>query len=89
MGCILEKIEIWDIVLEVLKHEMAHQYVSEFYNNADRHGKYFKKACATLGVHPTFIADRADYNKKLQLFKGELPADAQKMLKRVEKLMAL
>jgi len=42
-----------------------------------------------LGVHPTFIADRADYNKKLQLFKGELPADAQKMLKRVEKLMAL
>ena len=85
----LIKNEIWDIVLEVLKHEMAHQYVSEFYNNADIHGKYFKKACAILGVHPAFIPSSADYNKNLQLFKGELPADAKKMLTRVEKLMAL
>jgi hypothetical protein len=85
----LIKNEIWDIVLEVLKHEMAHQYVSEFYSNADRHGKYFKKACAILGVHPAFITGSADYHKKLQLFKGAFPEDAQKMLKRVEKLMAL
>ncbi len=85
----LIKNEIWDIVLEVLKHEMAHQYVSKFYNNADTHGKYFKKACAILGVHPFFIAGNTDYNKKLQSFKDELPADAQKMLKRVKKLMSL
>ena len=85
----LIKNEIWDIVLEVLKHEMAHQYVSEFYNNADRHGKYFKKACAVLGVHRAFITGSVDYNKNLQLFKGELPEEAKKMLTRVEKLMAL
>ncbi len=85
----LIKNEIWDIVLEVLKHEMAHQYVSEFYNNADTHGQYFKKACTLLGVHPAFIAGSADYNQKLQSFKDELPAGAQKMLKKVEKLMAL
>ena len=85
----LIKNEVWDIVLEVLKHEMAHQYVSEFYNNADRHGKFFKKACKILGVHQTFVSARANYNEKLQAFKGDLPADAQKMIKKVEKLMAL
>ena len=41
------KTEGWDIVLEVLKHEMAHQYVSQFYNNSDGHGKYFKKVSRT------------------------------------------
>ncbi|MCK5098693.1 MAG: DUF2786 domain-containing protein [Desulfobacteraceae bacterium] len=85
----LIKNEIWDIVLEVLKHEMAHQYVSEFYDNADMHGKYFKTACKKLGVHPAFVAGIKDYHKKLQEFKGELPDKAQKMLKKVEKLMAL
>lgn len=85
----LIKTEIWDVVLEVLKHEMAHQYVSEFYNNADNHGKYFKTACKKLGVHPAFAVNSKEYYKKLQKFKGELPPDAQKMLKKVEKLMAL
>ena len=85
----LIKNEIWDIVLEVLKHEMAHQYVSEFYDNADKHGKYFKRACKILGVHPAFVAGSIDYDKNLQEFKGTLSANAQKMLKKVEKLMAL
>ncbi|CCK81137.1 DUF2786 domain-containing protein [Desulfobacula toluolica] len=81
--------EAWDIVVEVLKHEMAHQYVSEFYDNADGHGKYFKKACKKLGVHPAFVAGSKDFHKTLQEFKGSLPPDAQKMLRKVEKLMAL
>ncbi len=85
----LIKTEIWDIVLEVLKHEMAHQYVSMFYDSADIHGKYFKLACKKLGVHRAFVTIGKDYNQRLQEFKGELPAAAQKMLKKVEKLMAL
>lgn len=85
----LIKTEVWDLVLEVLKHEMAHQYVSEFYDNADSHGTYFKMACEKLGVHSAFVAGGKDYHKNLQDFKGELPADAQKMLRKVEKLMAL
>ncbi|MCA1787637.1 MAG: SprT-like domain-containing protein, partial [Desulfobacteraceae bacterium] len=28
----------WEIVLEIFKHEMAHQYVSEYFDNADAHG---------------------------------------------------
>lgn len=85
----LIKTEIWDIVLEVLKHEMAHQYVSEFYDSKVIHGKYFKRACQKLGVHPAFISSGRDYSKKLQLFKGKLPPDAQKMLNKIEKLVAL
>lgn len=85
----LIKTEVWDLVIEVLKHEMAHQYVFEFYGNADIHGKYFKLACKKLGVHPAFIAGGKDYPERLQNFKGELPADARKMLRKVEKLMAL
>jgi hypothetical protein len=85
----LIKTQAWDIVLEVLKHEMAHQYVSTFYDNADIHGHYFKLACKKLGVHRAFVTGKKDYNQRLQEFKGELPADAQKMLRKVEKLMAL
>ncbi|MCK5682817.1 DUF2786 domain-containing protein [bacterium] len=85
----LIKNEIWDIVLEVLKHEIAHQYVSEFYDNADIHGKFFKRACKILGVHSAFIAGNRDYHKNLLDFKGALPNKAQKMLKKIEKLMAL
>jgi len=81
--------EIWDVVLEVLKHEMAHQYVSEFCNDADRHGRCFQKACKILGVHPAFTKCGIDYGKNLLEFKGELPADARKMLEKVRKLMAL
>jgi len=85
----LIKTEVWDIVLEVLKHEMAHQYVSTFHDNADIHGQYFKLACKKLGVHGAFVTVGKDYNQRLQEFKGELPADARKMLRKVEKLMAL
>ncbi len=85
----LIKNEVWDIVLEVLKHEMAHQYVSEFFNNIDTHGKYFKKACKILGVHSAFISNSKDYDKNLLKFKEELPINAKKMLRKVEKLMAL
>jgi len=85
----LIKTQVWDLVLEVLKHEMAHQYVSEFYGNADIHGKYFKRACDKLGVHPAFIGGGKAYHTRLAEFKGQLPADAKKMLEKVEKLMAL
>src|SRR6056297_11692 len=65
----LIKTEPWDIVLEVLKHEMAHQYVTDFYNDADKHGTYFKKACKKLGVHLAFVTNK-DYEAKLADFKG-------------------
>jgi hypothetical protein len=42
----------WTAVLEVLKHEMAHQYVHEVLRETSQtpHGAAFRDACARLGV---------------------------------------
>lgn len=79
----------WEIVLEIFKHEMAHQYVSEYFDNADCHGQNFKTACEKLGVHPAFAERSAFDQEHIAAFRGTLPEKAQKMLRRVEKLLAL
>jgi hypothetical protein len=42
----------WGVVIEVLKHEMAHQYVHEVLRETGEtpHGAAFRDACARLGV---------------------------------------
>jgi hypothetical protein len=44
----------WGAVLEVLKHEMAHQYVHEILGETSQapHGTAFRDACVRLGVDP-------------------------------------
>lgn len=44
--------EPWGVVVEVLKHEMAHQYVSEVLGERDEnpHGPRFKAVCEKLGI---------------------------------------
>jgi hypothetical protein len=79
----------WEIVLEIFKHEMAHQYVSEYLDNADVHGQGFKTACDILGVHPAFAGFGSPREEHLAAFKGTLPEKAQTLLRRVEKLLAL
>jgi hypothetical protein len=79
----------WEIVLEIFKHEMAHQYVSEHFDNADAHGTGFKTACDILGVHPAFAGTGRHGEEHIAAFKGTLPEKAQTLLRRVEKLLAL
>jgi hypothetical protein len=42
----------WTSVVEVLKHEMAHQYVHEVLRETEQspHGRAFQEACARLGI---------------------------------------
>jgi hypothetical protein len=42
----------WGVVVEVLKHEMAHQYVSEVLGETSEapHGRAFRELCERLGV---------------------------------------
>ena len=82
----------WDVVLEILKHEMAHQYVTDhdFKARDTDHGPAFQQACQKLGV--SSWASRAG---------GEIPAfipsikervlspEDQRLLERVEKLLSL
>jgi uncharacterized protein (DUF2267 family) len=44
--------QAWGAVIEVLKHEMAHQYVHEVLHETSEspHGRAFRDACARLGV---------------------------------------
>ena len=44
----------WGVVVEVLKHEVAHQYAHEVMRATDEtaHGQAFQKACAHLGIDP-------------------------------------
>jgi predicted SprT family Zn-dependent metalloprotease len=44
----------WGIVVEVLKHEMAHQFVHEVLGHRDEssHGPSFQRTCERLGIDP-------------------------------------
>ncbi|MGM0643258.1 MAG: SprT-like domain-containing protein, partial [Thermodesulfobacteriota bacterium] len=86
--CLIEN-HPWDMVLEVLKHEIAHQYVSEVYRETDAHGGMFSKACDRLGVHPVFRTPTADPEKALSVLADRVPSNARQILQKVEKLFAL
>lgn len=44
----------WTVVVEVLKHEMVHQYVHEVLKATDEaaHGRGFQRICARIGLDP-------------------------------------
>ncbi|MET0344527.1 MAG: DUF2786 domain-containing protein [Polyangiales bacterium] len=70
----------WGVVLEVLKHEMAHQFVDEILQvNEPPHGPAFRGVCKRLGID-----ERAQGLPEL----ARDPA-AERMLATVHKLLAL
>lgn len=44
----------WETVLNVFRHEMAHQLVSETHGQSRAHGDLFRSACERLGVPPEY-----------------------------------
>lgn len=46
----------WEVVLNVFRHEMAHQLVTEKDGPAPAHGDLFASACERLGVPPEYRA---------------------------------
>ncbi|MGZ3453383.1 MAG: SprT-like domain-containing protein, partial [Polyangiales bacterium] len=71
----------WGVVVEVLKHEMAHQYVHEHLGIEDEssHGPAFQAVCGKLGID-----GRANGVPEAPADEGE-----QRVLDRVAKLLAL
>jgi len=58
----------WSVVIEVLKHEMAHQYVHEVLDATDEraHGPAFQGVCERLGIDPAssgLPAPRGDHDE--------------------------
>jgi hypothetical protein len=72
----------WQVVLEVLRHEMAHQYVHQVMGRGleTPHGPAFQEACCKLGVHHRFRGASGPMG-------GDAPPGA--VLAKVEKLLCL
>ncbi len=73
----------WSVVVEVLKHEMAHQFAHEAMCALDEtaHGAAFRRACEVLGIDPAASG--------LPEGKGALPDEEARVLSRIAKLLAL
>jgi hypothetical protein len=78
----------WGVVLEILKHEMAHQYVHEILGRTDEtaHGASFQAVCAKLGIDATASGLPNETEAR-----GRAAADSAeaKLLQRVARLLAL
>lgn len=65
----------WSVVVEVLKHEMAHQYVDEVLGaDEPAHGPAFQAICRRLAIDPAA---------------GGLPKTQSKAMRKVQRLLAL
>ena len=82
----------WDITLQVLKHEMAHQICSEiFHDQSGGHGENFIKACERLGLPERYRRSQG----VLSLTTGEDEKDgydnsvSRNIIEKIRKLLAL
>jgi len=86
----LIKEHAWDIVINVLKHEMAHQIVTELFKGVDGHGVIFKKACRMIGLCDEFAESQGDLSKILKTPKKDIfDLKKEKILEKVRKLLSL
>ncbi|MGE0085117.1 MAG: SprT-like domain-containing protein [Desulfococcaceae bacterium] len=78
----------WDSVREILRHEMAHQLCGILPGGTDSlpHGPEFRKACELLRADPRASGR---YESLHETADREMPAEEDKILLRVQKLMAL
>ena len=80
----------WGVVLEVLKHEMAHQYVHEVLGRTEEtaHGPAFQQVCARLGIDATAAGLKSPAPGSNATPDGEND-DQTRLLRRVGRLLAL
>jgi len=81
----------WDIVVEVLKHEMAHQLADERLGGyQSTHGVIFRDACRLLGVADWAASAACDLPPEIPNWRQRvLTSEEERLLNRVEKLLAL
>lgn len=78
----------WPVVLEVFKHEIAHQYVDEALGIPDLHGSHFKEACERLGVEKW--AQKAEiHTSQLSELQSSKRSEENALFRRIERLLAL
>lgn len=77
----------WGVVLEVLKHEMAHQYVHEILGRTDEtaHGTAFQAVCARMGIDSSAAGLPTAGGSEDPALDG----DRARQLKRIARLLSL
>ncbi|MCB9229775.1 MAG: DUF2786 domain-containing protein [Deltaproteobacteria bacterium] len=81
----------WSVVLEILRHEIAHQIVSEIFCQKEKgHGPWFRRACQLTGAspaaHKAYISPES-LQEELSAPREDDPEE--KLLRKVRKLLAL
>ncbi|MDQ1333265.1 MAG: hypothetical protein QG552_215 [Thermodesulfobacteriota bacterium] len=80
----------WDATLNVFKHEMAHQIVTDIFGAAEGHGPLFERACTMIGVPEAFRGARGDAPRRIGEFRDErIDSENMRMLDKVRKLLSL
>lgn len=80
----------WDVVINILKHEMAHQIVTELFDGKNDHGELFQRACQLIGVPDEFCGAHGDLPRIIEdLKEEEINSENRKILKKVKKLLSL
>lgn len=80
----------WQIVLEVFKHEMAHQYVNDLFDSDELHGPLFRLACDKLGVADWAAKSESELDPPANTIDhSPLSQEEERLLGRVEKLLNL
>ena len=82
----------WQVTLQVLKHEMAHQVCTEiFHHRSGGHGPDFHKACELLGVAAPFRRSGSDLAGQIeQTDPGRCrTAEGRRIIGKITKLLAL
>jgi hypothetical protein len=75
--------ERWPVVVEVLKHEMAHQYAHEILGASGEtaHGPAFRATCVRLGIYPA--------SSGLPRTGEEADPESTRIVERIARLLAL
>lgn len=81
----------WHVTTQVLRHELAHLFVSTHYPNMPPHGNAFKLACARLGVEDWAALASGALPETLPKNQQEAlgTEEEERLLKKVEKLLNL
>jgi hypothetical protein len=81
----------WDVVIEILKHELAHALVHlQYQEDESMHGPEFQAACQRLGVASWARNAGIELNPQAAMASHrELAAEEEKLLRKVEKLLSL
>ena len=80
----------WDVVLNVFKHEMAHQIVTEIFHSSEKHGPLFDKSCVMLGVPDSFRGASGDLPRIIpDIDKKAATSPQRKLLDKIDKLLSL